>query len=429
MKRYLQVWLILTGTILLVVAACNLIVDPYGLFRLVDTPGFNRIKPTAGAHGTMAKAYQVLRVQPRGLILGNSRAEVGFDPEYEAWPADSRPVFNLALPGSGTATTVHFLEHVLANDHGGSKVTPTMVVWGIDFMDFLIDARTSRRSTVTNEEGNRLLTTIDDSSNPRRVLQQARDYLQSTLTLGAFIDSVQTLVRQGDPYATDLTPLGFNPMHDYIKITADEGYWAVFRQRDLENIKAYLRRPRDVFDANGRSSPRLDDLKRVLSLCRQHGIALHLIIYPYHAHLLEIIRITGHWPAFEDWKRAITHIVATEANGHSEARVWLWDFSGFDERTTETVPGKNNREAKTQWYWEAGHFKRELGNLILERIFTRAKAVDPFGTLLRPDNVETRLALLRKQEAEYRANHPEDVAELERIADQFITRQFAFRDR
>jgi hypothetical protein len=283
MKRYLQVWLILTGTILLVVAACNIIADPYGLFRLVDEPGFNRIKPSAGAHGAMAKAYQVLRVQPRGLILGNSRAEVGFDPEYEAWPADSRPVFNLALPGTGTKTTVHFLQHVLANDHGGSKVVPTVVVWGIDFMDFLIDARTSRRITVTNREGNRLLTTFDGSSNPGRVLQQARDYFQSALTLGAFIDSVQTLGRQGDPYAADLTPLGFNPMRDYIKITADEGYWAVFRQRDLENLKAYLRRPRDILDADGLSSPQLDDLRRVLSLCRQHGIALHLIIYPYHS--------------------------------------------------------------------------------------------------------------------------------------------------
>ncbi|WP_133718355.1 hypothetical protein [Methylocaldum gracile] len=428
MKRYLQFWLILTGTMLLAVAACNLVADPYGLFRLVDEPGFNRIKPSAGAHGTMAKAYQVLRVQPRGLILGNSRAEVGFDPEYEAWPADSRPVFNLALPGTGTETTVRFLQHVLANDNAGSKVVPKVVVWGIDFMDFLIDARTSRRIAVTSKEGNRLLTNLDGSPNPTRALQQARDYLESTLTLGAFIDAIETLGHQGDPYAVDLTPLGFNPMRDYLKITADEGYWAVFRQRDLENVKAYLRRPKDIFDADGHSSPRLDDLRRVLSLCRQHGIALHLIIYPYHSHLMEIIRITGHWPTFEDWKRAITHIVGTEAGRRGEPPVLLWDFSGFDELTTEAVPGKNDRQARMHWYWEAGHFKRELGNLILDRIFTLADAGDQFGTLLRPENVEAQIALLRAQEAEYRKSHPRDVAELESIAEQIKFRRRDLRN-
>jgi hypothetical protein len=95
----------------------------------------------------------------------------------------------------------------------------------------------------------------------------------------------------------------------------------------------------------------------------------------------------------------------------------------------EAIPGKNDRQSKMQWYWEAGHFKRELGNLILDRIFARADAVDQFGTLLRADNVEAQIALLRKQEAEYRASRSKDVAELERIAEQFISRQLALRDR
>jgi len=84
MQRYLSFWLALTGCLILLVGLCNLVVDPYGLFRFVDKPGFNSIKPKSGVHGSMVKAYQVLRIQPRGLILGNSRAEVGFDPTNAA---------------------------------------------------------------------------------------------------------------------------------------------------------------------------------------------------------------------------------------------------------------------------------------------------------------------------------------------------------
>ena len=261
MPRYLRLWVILTVILLLAVASLNLIVDPYGIFRLVDTRGFNRVKPMAGTRGPMAKAIQVLRVRPQGLVLGNSRAEVGFDPENRVWPAQARPVYNLSLPGTGTSTTLRYLQHVLAS--GRSK--PQMVVWGIDFMDFLVDARMPQRTRAAGPEDGRLLANPDGAKNPVHTLQLVRDYTNATFSLEAFLDSIETIASQNNPFAANLTPLGFNPMHDYLKITAEEGYWAVFRQRDIENIKAYLRRPKDIYDANGRSSPALDDLREILS--------------------------------------------------------------------------------------------------------------------------------------------------------------------
>lgn len=415
MRSYLALWLTLTAGLALAVAGFNLVVDPYGLVRRVEAPGFNAVKPAAGAHGATVKAYQVLRVNPRALILGNSRAEVGFDPGHPAWPAEARPVFNLALPGTGTATTLRYLRHVLANGAGAGARKPVVAVWGIDFMDFLVDAGAPRRAGSSGPEGERLLVNADGERNPRRVLRQVRDYAGATLTLGAFIDSLGTLVNQGNPYAADLTLLGFNPMRDYLKITADEGYWAVFRQRDLENIKAYLRRPRDLFDAAGRSSPALDDLDQVLRLCRRHGIALHLVIYPYHAHLLEILRLTGHWPAFEVWKRAVVQHVAEEARAAGGPAFALWDFSGFDASTTETIPARGDRRTRMHGYWEAGHFKGELGGRVLARVFARPEAPAGFGVPLGPDNIEAQIAAGRAQEARYRQDHAQEVMELERL--------------
>lgn len=423
MRRYLPLWLVVTSALLLAVAGFNLIVDPYGLFRVVDEPGFNAIKPKAGVHGATVKAYQVLRVRPRGLVLGNSRAEVGFDPQHAAWPAKSHPVFNLALPGTGTATTLRYLQHALESGAGARVGKPEVVVWGIDFMDFLVDAGEPIRAKTVGAGGGRLLVNSDGSRNPGRVLQQVRDYGEATFTLGAFLDSVQTIGSQRNPYSADLTPLGFNPMRDYLKITADEGYWAVFRQRDVENIKAYLRRPKDIYDAAGRSSPALDNLHQVLRLCRQHGIALQLVIYPYHAHLLEIIRITGHWPAFEAWKRAVVHIVAEEARTAGGESIPLWDFSGFNELASEAVPPKSDRQTKMRWYWEAGHFKRELGDLILERLFDPTESRTGFGVLLDTSNIEEQIAAIRAQEVNYRRVFSQEIEELERFAGSLQSRK------
>lgn len=413
MKRYLWLWLSLTLVILLAVATFNLIVDPYGLFRLVDQSGFNHIKPAAGAHGAMAKAYQVLRIQPRGLILGNSRSEVGFNPEHSAWPENARPVFNLALPGTGPQTTLRYLQHVLANSKAGNG-KPEVVVWGIDFMDFLVEAE-PQHSVEEPKEDMRMLANSVGSRNPYYALQKVRDYTESTLTLAAFLDSARTLSNRGNSFSADLTPLGFNPMRDYLKIEADEGYFSVFRQKDIDNTKAYLRRPKDIFYAGDHSSLEFAALRQVVNLCRQNHIALHLIIYPYHAHLQEIIRLTGHWPAFESWKREIVDIVGT-IDSHYEVPIQVWDFSMINKFTSEVVPSAHDHGSSMRWYWEAGHFKRELGDLILDRIFSRGAEINQFGALLTLDNINSQITAMRAQELGYRQNDAPDIEALEMIA-------------
>lgn len=417
MKHYLLLWLGLTCALILGVATFNLVVDPYDLFHLVNKPGLNQIKPKAGVHGSMTKAYQALRIQPRGLILGNSRAEIGFDPEYSAWPENARPIFNMALPGTGTRTSLRYLQHVLAKAED-NQAKPKVVVWGIDLMDFLVNANVRRTAGVLGRNDLRLLVNPDGSRNAARPLYQLKDYTESTLTLNAFLDSLQTVFNQDNTYSEDLTPLGFNPMHDYRKIAAEEGYWALFRQRDIENIKSYSRRPKGIIDTSRHSSPPLEDLREVIRLCHQHGIALQLVIYPYHANLLEVMRITDHWQSFEDWKRAVVQIADGESRSTGKAPVTVWDFSGFNSYTTEAIPAKGDKKAHMHWYWEAGHFKRELGDLMLTRIFGRSSAIDGFGVLLNAANIEQQIASLKTQESTYRQSHAERLEELACLAKQ-----------
>jgi hypothetical protein len=76
-----------------------------------------------------------------------------------------------------------------------------------------------------------------------------------------------------------------------------------------------------------------------------------------------------------------------------------------------------------RWYWEAGHFKSELGDRMLDRIFGKPGGIPGFGILLEPKNVEERIATLRIQETEYMSRHPQDIMELEHIASQFTDKK------
>jgi hypothetical protein len=397
--------------ILIGVAGINVSVDPYGMFRLIDRPGFNAVKPMAGPHGAMVKAYQVARIEPRGLILGNSRAEVGFDPESPAWPAEARPVFNLALPGTGTSTTLHYLQHALAIAEKRGVPKPTLVVWGVDFVDFMAS---SDKSAEIDLEDRRLLSAATSDYSAKHMLQETKDYVESAFTLAAFVDSIATMWNQRNPYAADLTRLGFNPMRNYVGITRDVGYRPLFRQKDGDYLKAFEASSKQLF-LHGQPSRPFNDFIQIVRLCRANEIKLKLVVYPYHAHFLEMIRMTGHWPAFEEWLRTLVKILADEAPGAGGNWVQFWAFNDLYELTGESVPDKGDTKEVMKWYWESGHFKSALGNLVLDRLFGRPGVPEGFGVKLDSDNVEAYIADLRHKSAEYRAANAGDVAELERM--------------
>lgn len=398
MALYLRRWVFMLVALLLGAMAFNYWVDPYGLYR---SRGAGDWKPHAATQGDLVKPYLVLRHPPRTLILGNSRAEVGFDPEDTAWPESSRPVFNLALPGTGTRVARRLFEHVLAAH------PPQAVVLGVDFMDFLVDPGARGGDPAMTR---RLLTGPDGQPNALRWLQMLHDGASTLASLDAVVHSLDTLRLEGRPGVAHLTAAGFNPMHDYRQIARHEGYFNLFRQRDRENIRAYQQRPKNLYARGTRTSPAFDDITAILDAARAHDIPVKVIIYPYHAHLLEILRITGCWELFEDWKRELAHRVAT----HGRGQTVLWDFSGYHPYAREQVPAAGDRRTVVRWYWEAGHFKKELGQQVLLRLFGAGEA--SFGAVLTPANVDSHLAALRSEGERYRLARSGAVADLERLA-------------
>ncbi len=405
-SRYLILWVCLVAVGVCFAALVNLVVDPYGMYDFVMKRGLNEIKPYAEANGFMTKAYQAQRVKPRTLILGNSRAEYGFNPESYAWPQALQPVYNLALSGTGPITSLSSLKYAAA------VKKPVTVVQGVDFMDFLVseDADPHRAEAEPLPMDRRLLVTETGRSNPDYLLPRVKDFFATVLSLDALMDSIGTINAQHNPYAADLTDHGFNPMHDYEGFAKHEGYYAIFRQRDQENVRAYLRRPKNIYSGEKTSSPQLELLRRIISVCRDQNAELMLVIYPYHAHMLEIFHDTGLWPVFEEWKRALARIAAEANLGRNVPRVQLWDFSGYNAISAEPVPEPGDLTTATRWYWEAGHFKQEFGDVMLQRMFAEPDrlADAAIGVKLTPENVEQQIQQIRQQRTWYLAKYGRD---------------------
>lgn len=413
--RYLALWVCLVSAGIGLVALVNLLIDPYGIYDLAVKKGLNEIKPHAGTNGTMAKAYQVQRVKPRTLVLGNSRAEVGFNPESRAWPQALQPVYNLALPGTGPVTALNYLVHATA------VKKPAMVVLGVDFMDFLVreDTGPYRAEGKPSPTERRLLVTRSGRPNPDYMQQRVEDFSATVLSLDALMHSIDTVKAQHVRYPADLTERGFNPMRDYEGIAQREGYYAMFRQRDQENARAYLRRPKNIYAAGKTDSPQLEVLRRLIAICQEQNAELRIVIYPYHAHLLEIFREAGLWPVFEEWKRAVVRIAAEANRSRNVPQVQIWDFSGYNAISAESVPEPADRTTATRWYWEAGHFKQELGEVMLQRMFAEpdrlANAV--IGVKLTPETVEQEIQRIRQQRAWYQAAYGDEVLVIQKLVD------------
>jgi hypothetical protein len=76
----------------------------------------------------------------------------------------------------------------------------------------------------------------------------------------------------------------------------------------------------------------------------------------------------GLWPSFEAWKRVLVRVVEAEGSS-APGTISLLDFSGYNDFTTERVPPAGDTRSQMHWYWEAGHYKSDLGDQVIERVY------------------------------------------------------------
>lgn len=373
----------------------TVLVDPYRMYGAPSIRGWTELKPRIYQQSGIAKTNGIERVKPKTLLLGNSRVEIGFNPESKVWPSSYQPVFNAAEAGRGLSTALAMLHEDIAIH------PPQRVFLGLDFQDFL--SRQDQASTfLPGPDERRLLVTLQGDKNSHRTLQKWRDRLATTLTFDALYDSILTIVDQDPKTSVNMTKWGFNPLHEYRVYARRTGYYGLFLAKAKDYEQQYS--SYDVPDfSKGPGLANFRELATIVSLARKNNIELILFTQPYHADYLEMLHQMGLWPSFEQWK----YLVAQFA---SQTGVQLFDFAEYDAFTTEEVPRREDTTTEMRWYWEPGHYKEVLGDEILKSMISGKASF--FGRRLTSTNVVRAMSAVRSARTLYLSHRDDIVAKV-----------------
>lgn len=395
--KYLRFFAIATLLTLFVIIAFNRLIDPYALYGGPTIEGVNANKPAFSSHLYMAKAIAIQNIQPTTISLGSSRGERGMDPLHPAL-SDSNS-YNLAISGSSIYEALRYFEHAHA-------LQPLQqVVLGLGLRQF---KHQDQINPTFKEE--RLAVSANGVPQNQSLLPTD---LEIVASLDSVVASIETLWKQNEtPY---YLPHGeYNPQRLIEDMTE-------YRTDFLSNEKGYINSDYKDFtltNNKGKGST-LRHYRKLLATAYQDNIDLKIFIYPCHARQWEALSVAGLWNEWEQWKRQLVALNELIAAEQGKTPFVLWDFSGYNHYTTEVVPPLDDTKTQMQWYWESSHYKKELGDLVLDRIFNYS---DPqrtiekgFGVQLTSSNIEFHLQQIRQDRQQWRESHPEDVAEIESL--------------
>ncbi|KAI5916679.1 hypothetical protein [Thauera sp. 2A1] len=336
------------ATLLATVALCgafNVVIDPLGIFGTPRISGLNATKPYLDHHRDLARWQAARRLCPTAGIFGNSRAEIGFDPEHPGFAAHDLVAYNHAIPGTPISIALRQLHWL---DDAGCR--PKLLIVGVDFFDFL-GAPPAR---------------VPPPAIPPAPRIDGSVLAETVFSVTGLRDSLNTIAIQHASHPASLSPRGFNPLLNYIPEVAQSGHYALFRQRALENLKNWTRKAPRIHPDDGSQSVEYAGLNAFLHDAATMGTTVHVVIYPYHAQIRLMMERAGLGRLFAEWKASV--LAAAEHTRTGNVAIKVWDFSGVSAETTEPIPAPGDRQTHLTYYWEAGHFKKALGDRILDRI-------------------------------------------------------------
>ncbi len=336
--------------------AVNYVIDPFLVFGSKRIDGISAIKADINDHTAFMKSYHPLHDQWDALILGNSRVEMGFDPKHRCFGELGMQVYNLGVPGAKIDEVTEFAANVIYQQDISE------IFLSIDYADFLIRLdRSDAAATATPLTSTNFRFGIDGNINPDFRWRALRERYQALFSLGALTSSAQTVILQS-PASPDRDRHGFNPANDFRRSAEVEGPGALFAQK-LTTLEDKFSRAWSMRTENGELSPAFDDLDVLLDLAREHDIRVTIIVSPFHESYWNVLRRHGLIEKRKAWR----DILVTRLQRHRDL-VSLWDFSSGLEFDTEGVPDHGVLTRPLTWYWEPVHFRRELGDLMIDTV-------------------------------------------------------------
>lgn len=356
---------LLMGSIGLV-AAFNIAIDPYALWGTPRIEGISEFKTTAHSKVRQTKPEQVARSGARTVVIGNSRPEAGLDPLSRCWPGGMRPIYNFGIPGAGVLEQIRNARYALTLPNVRN------IVITVDFTDFLtrpvVERLRANNDAATNQRAAL-------SSGEPQLLATLRNRLLSALSLDALTDSIATLASQHGSTPTDVTALGFNNGGMFASVIAYEGQSVLFAQKMRELAERYPAGAWHFDNASPETKSELAALSHLVRKARTAGVSVVLVMNPFHQAYLDLLTSHGYGSDIENWKAAMRDFAAEHA-------LPLWDFA-----TRHQYAMSHTRDGHSQWFWEPAHYRPELGDRMLARMFSSCQelgSVEDFGEIWQP---------------------------------------------
>jgi hypothetical protein len=388
----------------LIAGACA-IIDPYGILGTPGIPGWTQDKLAAAHWPRLSKPYRIGMMQPATLLIGSSSINVGIDPDSLSWlPApDSdhqlRPAYNLGIDGAPPEVQLHFLRHALA------FTRPHLVVIGTSFEDAIIAPAAAKQDADTHAYAPRMRVMADGGPNPAFPWTHLKDMAFATLSFDAVADSLDTLWNQNSTERDRQSRSGFDTRRRFATWTAHEGADAVFRSTVGMKL-------RDVAASATASADRLGAVATMVSVARATGADVVVMVQPVQVVGLEMRRQTSQSAAAQSWLYdLVARTEAAAAHSGGAAHVSIWDFSAYSQYTTEPIPPPGDVTRPLKWFWDAIHFRPELGALMMQRMLGLGGPAD-LGQPITLATVDAANARYRAAEAEWVAAHPAMVARI-----------------
>lgn len=396
--RYLKYATIIVTTFMLVIGISNVLVDPYSLYNSPKIDRFNSVKSEYGDHVRLIKTYAVKRIKPKAIVLGTSRALRGIDPEHKGWSYE--PVYNLAILGANIYEIARYFQHA----HGICPLKQVVLLLDFRFFDvYSID---------TDLDESRLSVSYDGQENADIYIT---DYISTIYSYDAVSSSIKTFFHNFINRRPNTLIYQDNGFCDTRNLTVPDGYRAAFIEKERNYLRVLSQEKVRYYNPEtGQNS--FDYYRQILRIAYQDDIDLHIAISPNHARLREVYAVVGLWSQYEEWKHMLVKINEEEALLAGRSPFKLWDFSVYNEYTTEDVPSLEDKETEMEWHWEDSHFKKALGDKVLDCIFKQQASIQSnFGVLMSSKNITDHLHNVRIDRQNYRDTHLQDIVEIEEL--------------
>ena len=368
-KTYASTFVLSFIGLFVFIAAFNYFVNPYDVWSVSCIQNVNCKKTQAGNKIYYTKSKQWQDIDFDGLILGNSRLEIGINPNSDAFPSSNN--YNLSIRGARVADQALYLQNVLKTKK------PKYIVLGIDFFSF----RRRPHAPDAWPIGSREYLKYDVLGNPLEdyTITNTKYAANALFSLVAATDSVMTLINQ-HRQVSYLNHQGFDHGLGFETIHRIEGVEAAFKN-DLRQLRQKFEGEQFSLKSSNAMNSEFEALKLILKLSREQLIPIFVYISPVHIEYLNILNETGHLDLYFEWKESLVQTLAQQ--GYYRQQM-LYDFSSPKGFVLETVP--KGRNQTMQWWYEAGHYQPTLGDYMLREIFSAG-----YRYRLTPSNVHSKL--------------------------------------